>query len=176
LSTDNPITRRFLDLDEVEHPNDSRELNLDKFLAAATEELVFPPSGLVDFKGSEGDSNVVVMNDCLKGSILSLKDETADPSHFALGKSLLLTADGVFLEERDLTHIHIEIYFNRILIFKDDLEKKEHVTKDSSFSYSYTFDVQAYLPRCNLEIYVSLIGGEEKLACMEASFVDSSKN
>jgi len=160
LSTDNPVTRAVLKLDEVEN---RPKLTLDKFLAAASEEYITSVA-------PEMKDIPIVIKDCLPGSILQLVNIKVKPTELIKGKPISMLAAGVLKEERDITNLHIEAYYEGNIIFKNDVDRKEHANK-GPYNFSYNNDVPTFTPSGHWETYVWLIGaGDEKLACIEATF------
>jgi len=168
LSTDNPVTRKLLELDEVTQENNRQELNLDKFLAAAsTDYLLAVPPKATGFP--------ITISDCLKGSVLQLVNIKVVPTELTKGKPISMKAQGVLKEDRDVSNLHIEAFYNGEVIFKNDVDKTAHVNK-GPYSFAYDNNVPTFTPAGKWETYVYLMGGKdktEKLACILATFETS---
>ena len=164
LSTDNPVTRKVLDLEEVEQQNQNQELNLDKFLAAASSDYIIAAPMVTGFP--------IAIKDCLPGSVLLLNNIKVVPTELTKGKPISMKAAGVFKAARDVKSLHVEAWYNGGIIFKNDIDKTGHANP-GPYNFSYDNNVPTFTPAGHWETYVYLYGGAdgtEKLACIVATF------
>lgn len=164
LSTENPVTRNVLELDQVE--NNSIDINLDKFLAGASADYLVTRSNLrqVNLKGAP-----ITIGDCMPDSILKITRTGVTPPEVEKGTSIHMVAQGIFREERDVTNIHVEVTLNGQEIYRNDVQKKGHASK-GPYTFSYDNNVPTFVPSGQWNVNVWLMGGNEKLACIRATF------
>jgi hypothetical protein len=163
LSSENPVTRRLLELEEVEQIGNRQELNLDKFLAAASDEFILTA------KAPTAGGFPITITDCMKGSILALNNIKVTPTELVKGKPIAMKASGVFREDRHVTNLHVEAFYNKEVIFKNDVDKTADVKKGPS-AFAYDNNVPTFTPAGSWETYVWLMAGDEKVACILATF------
>lgn len=177
LSTDNPVTRNVLDLEYVDN---GQNLTMNKFLAAFDSEYMTSNDN-IEYEGIEVKDGInlrkepptgipVTIIDCLKGSVMLITNVKVTPTELVKGKPISMKASGVFTAARDITNLHIEAYYNKNLIFKNDVPRVEH-TNPGPYVFSYDNNVPTFTPSGYWETFVYLVGaGDENLACIEATF------
>lgn len=158
LSTDNEVTRRVLELDQVESVYENKA-NLNKFLAAASDDFTVTSTGFP-----------ITISDCMEGSVLQLTNILVEPKELTKGKPISMRAEGVFTEEKDVVNLHVDAFYNGSVIFKNDVDKPSHQTV-GEYSFAYDNNVPTFTPSGHWETFVYVIGkGGEKLACIKATF------
>jgi len=160
MSSDNPVARKLLQLEEVEQVVD-KQLNLDKFLAAASEEYILAAPVLKD--------SPITIVDCLPGSVLRLTNIKVTPTELQKGKPISMKAVGVFTAASDVTNLHISANLNGQEIFKNDVAKASH-QNPGPYMFSYDNNVPTFTPAGHWEVYVWCMNGDNKLACIKATF------
>ncbi len=136
-----------------------KQLNLDKFLAREADDFIVEnPNGYP-----------ITVSNCLPGSPLQITNIKVKPTEVTKGKPIQLLAAGVFTQPEDTTSLHIQTLLDGKSIMESDVPHVSHCSP-GPYSFFYNNNVPTFVPTGHWEVFVYLMGGDTKLACIKGTF------